>query len=147
MNSAIELHDSDVEAIERRDSDGSVVVSFHPAYLHKSEGRPGSDSGSGWVQPAHFVIRNGNIQGALPDFEEDSYLSSGRVELGSEIHRNVVPLPLDYDGVVRVHLLFILGEEVNISGDGLKVLLLGEPRYVEEYRGGSGPGGFGGSGA
>ena len=39
MNSLIELHDSNVAKIESRD--GKVIVHFLPAYLHKSEGRPG----------------------------------------------------------------------------------------------------------
>src|SRR5688500_3809958 len=134
MNSAIELHDYDVEAIERRDSDGCVMISFRITFLHESEGRPGVDAGSQWGRAAQFVIRDGSIQGALPNFDDDSYLSSGWVELGGDRHRNVVPLPLDYDGPVTVYLLFILGEEVTISGDGLAVHLLGEPQYAGEFR-------------
>lgn len=134
MNSAIELHDSDVEAI-RQEQDGSVVVAFCKVYLHRSKGRPGQDAGSGWVQPAHFVIPNGHIQGALPDFHEDSYLSGGQVEFGSEVWDNLIPLPQNCDGPVKLLLSFILGEEVTISGDSLAVHLLKEPRYSGEYPG------------
>ncbi len=38
MNTIIEIHDSRVTDII--ESDGTVVVHFKTAYLHKSEGRP-----------------------------------------------------------------------------------------------------------
>jgi hypothetical protein len=47
MNTNIELHDSVVANIATLE--GAAIVSFQPAYLHKSEGRPGFDAGSGWL--------------------------------------------------------------------------------------------------
>jgi len=47
MNTMIQLNDSAVAKIDRQQ--GEMVVHFLPAYLHKSEGQPGSDPGTGWV--------------------------------------------------------------------------------------------------
>jgi len=54
MNTIIEIHDSTVAEIFKRD--GTVIVHFLPAYLHKSTGRPALDSGTGWVQEARLIF-------------------------------------------------------------------------------------------
>ena len=47
MNEGIELHDSELAAVEF--SDGSALVSLSPAYVHRD--------GSGWLQDATVTIR------------------------------------------------------------------------------------------
>ena len=55
MNTVIEIHDSRVTEISNRN--GTVIVHFQPTYLHKSEGRPGLDAGTGWVQEARLILQ------------------------------------------------------------------------------------------
>jgi hypothetical protein len=47
VNAAIELHDSQVVAVES--ATGTIIV-WLAAYVHRSDGRPGFDPGSGWSQ-------------------------------------------------------------------------------------------------
>ncbi|MBF0502110.1 MAG: hypothetical protein HQM09_18365 [Candidatus Riflebacteria bacterium] len=65
MNTIIELHDSTVAGIS--ELDGTVVVYFQPALLHKSEGRPGYDSGTCWGQDARLVFADASVSGVFPD--------------------------------------------------------------------------------
>ena len=46
MNSGLEFHDSIVSSVQS--SYDVVRVVFERAYLHRSEGVPGSDKGTGW---------------------------------------------------------------------------------------------------
>jgi hypothetical protein len=68
MNSAIELHDSEICQI--RQSGGNAVVEFTPAYLHMSRGRPGIDSGSGWLQDARLSLTRAFVTGNRPALPE-----------------------------------------------------------------------------
>ena len=65
MNSIIEIHDSTVAEISERD--GTVIVHFLAAYLHKSEGRPAFDSGTGWAQEARLIFSEASVSGDFPD--------------------------------------------------------------------------------
>jgi hypothetical protein len=63
LNSAID--DSWVEKIAK--SDGSLTVAFS-AYIHKSKGKPGIDSGTGWSQDAELSFEEAEVIGDLPNF-------------------------------------------------------------------------------
>ena len=54
MNEAIELHDSDLAAVKV--AGDAVILCFHPAYIHRSAGKPGIDAGTGWTQDATITI-------------------------------------------------------------------------------------------
>src|SRR5213083_245493 len=89
MNSALEFHDSRVSSIT---SDGThLSMRFKAAYLHKSEGVPGVDEGTGWVQEGQLVFSNAKWQGS---FEiGDGWLINGQLTAGSEKPRSMVPVP------------------------------------------------------
>src|SRR4051794_26044842 len=69
VNTAIEIHDSRVTEIACRD--GAVIVHFRPAYLHKSEGRPAFDAGTGWVQEARLIFADAAASGDYPKWPCD----------------------------------------------------------------------------
>ena len=54
MNQSIELHDSVLGEIGF--AEGDAKLSFVHAYIHRSEGRPGIDPGTGWSQKAELII-------------------------------------------------------------------------------------------
>jgi len=130
MNSAIEFHDSEVGAISREG--GDVIVCFTSAYIHKSEGKPGYDAGTGWVQPAELIIGGGSVEGIYPDFP--CWVADGALEWGDMVLDNLLPLPFECAGKVKVELMFTLDSTVTISGERAVLNLIGEATYVEDVR-------------
>ncbi len=129
MNSIIELHDSTVAAISREGS--AIEVRFEPAYVHKSTGRPGIDPGTGWTQDARLVISGASLTGTAPDLP--CAVLDGDLLLGQERHDNSLPVPLDMAGLIRLRLEFGLGSQLIVTGVGVRLELLGEPCYVEDF--------------
>jgi len=131
MNSAIELHDSEVTAVVR---DGEAVrVEFGPAYVHRSTGRPGMDSGEGYLQAADLVFsgvatldEEGTCRGTVSD---------GSISVGDRELANVLPLPLVLVGKVSAVLHFASGGVLRIHAGEVSCVLRGAARYVEPYEG------------
>jgi len=132
VNSAIEIHDSKLAAVIP--SAEGLIVRLDPAYVHRSEGRPGVDAGTGWCQPAEMVFASGVVEGELPELPW--ILGEGRISGGANF-REMVPLPCVVDGAVRFEARNINGDIVVIRGAGLDVRAVGEARYIERFRGGS----------
>ncbi len=129
MNTAIEIHDSRVAEIGGHN--GTVLVHFLPAYLHKSQGRPGADPGTGWVQEARLVFSDATISGCLPDLPCD--VMQGELLVGSERHNNAIPVPLTVAASTELRLVFYSTHKVSVTGRAVRLELLGEPRYVEQF--------------
>jgi hypothetical protein len=106
MNSKIEIHDSRVAGICK--CDGTVTVHFVPAYLHKSEGRPAYDSGTGWVQEAWIIV-------------------------DGERHNNLIPVPFETGKFTELRLICDSVHTVTVKGRAVRLELAGEPRFVEEF--------------
>lgn len=129
MNTTIELHDSTVSEIANRN--GTVIVHFVPAYLHKSEGRPGFDCGTGWVQDAQLIFAEGSFSGGCPDLPRN--IMDGELMIGQELYANEVPVPLEFTGTAELRLVFDPRHAVTVKGQSARLQLLGEPRYVEKF--------------
>jgi hypothetical protein len=97
-NAAIEIHDS---TLQRVDVEGKRLCAILSAYVHRSAGTPGTSNGAGWSQTAHIHLEGGT---ASTQVESPIWLMGGRIDLGGRIHDNVLPLPLAFDGPVRVEL-------------------------------------------
>lgn len=129
MNAKIEIHDSKVAEISRLD--GAVLVHFLPAYLHKSQGRPGLDPGTGWVQEARLLFSDANVSGCLPDLPCD--VTDGELLVGAERHDNAIPIPLTAVASTELRLVFDPAHIVLVTGQAVRLELVGEPRYVEPF--------------
>lgn len=129
MNTTIEIHDSTVAEIGERD--GRVVVHFVPAYLHKSEGRPAFDSGTGWVQEVRLIFSEASVSGDFPDWPCN--IMGGEIILGGERHRNLIPVPLEVGTPTELRLVCDARHTVTVTGRGVRLELVGEPRYVEDF--------------
>jgi len=129
MNTIIEIHDSRVAKISKRD--GTVTVHFLPAFLHKSEGRPGFDSGTCWVQEARLIFSEAFISGDFPDLPCD--VMKGEIVIGAELHDNLIPVPLDVEQHTKLRLIFDSIHTAMVSGEGVRLELAGESKYVEEF--------------
>jgi hypothetical protein len=128
MNSIIEIHDSTVAEISNRD--GTVLVHFLPAYLHKSEGRPAFDSGTGWVQEARLIFSEASVSGDFPDWPCD--IMGGEIIVDGERHDNLIPVPLEVTKLTELRLVCDDIHTVTVRGRGVRLELVGDPRYVEE---------------
>lgn len=131
MNAAIELHDSWVVGIIP--SGGSLLVRLGPAYLHRSEGHPGFDPGSVWVQDLELVFSEAVLES---DFTElPRRLLDGSLSVGNDVLENCIPLPLDVRGVVRFSAVSLEGERLIIQGTRAMAVTVGEACYVEQFPG------------
>ena len=131
QNRIIELHDSTVGAISRVGN--SLVVEFRPAYVHSSDGRPGLDPGTGWAQDADLVIREADCGPTAAELP--AWISDGELIVGEERFPNVVPIPLDRRrDEVQLDLVMVTAETFSIRGRGVELKLLGDARFIENFR-------------
>jgi len=128
MNTIVELHDSTVAEIEMRD--GTIIVHFQPAYLHRSKGRPGYDAGEGLVQEARLIFLHATVSGDIPTFPRD--IVDGTFVIGEEWHENSVPVPLESTESIRLHLEFDR-HKITITAGGVRLELSGSPRCIEKF--------------
>jgi hypothetical protein len=129
-NRSIEIHDSKLDAISIRG--GEAVLHFSEVYIHESTGRPGIDAGTGWVQEAVLSISDPDIKRSLSKFPAD--LLDGHIMLGESVLENEIPIPLSHKGAVELRLESWNDEVVLISGGSAQLELVGEPKYIEEFR-------------
>ena len=131
-NRAIEIHDSVLADVSF--SQGEAHLHFSSVYIHQSEGVPGRDAGSGWVQKAVLRIHDARVEGAFSEFPVD--LGDGQIQMGQNILNNEIPVPLCHKGAFELRLQAMWQGQVVVSftGSGAELELLGEPEYVEEFR-------------
>jgi hypothetical protein len=129
-NRSIEIHDSVLEDLHVLNS--VAILDFSSVYIHQSAGRPGVDAGSGWVQKARLQIRDAIIEGSFSDFPCE--ILGGHITLGEAVLNNEIRIPLGYAGKTELRLESWNGAFVRITGGGVELELIGEPKYVEEFR-------------
>ena len=124
------MHDSRVAAISGRN--GTVVVHFQPAYLHKSEGRPAFDHGTGWEQEARLIFFEASVSGDFPDWPCN--IMEGEIEVDGKRHDNLIPVPLAGLKSAKLSFIFDSIHTVRISSFGVRLELVAEPKYIEEFK-------------
>lgn len=130
MNSSIEIQDSAVGEI--RTSAEGVTIRLAPAYVHKSNGRPGVDAGSGWTQEAQLFISDATLVGRVPILP--CLLAGGTLVVGGGSHENMIPLPLDTEDPTTIKLWFgYLDLGIEVQKKGSRMQLLGEATRVEDF--------------
>jgi hypothetical protein len=130
-NRSIEIHDSILASVSF--SQAEAQLHFSSVYIHQSEGVPGLDAGSGWVQEAILRIHDARVDGVFSEFPVD--LTDGQIHMGESILKNQIPVPLRHKGPFELRLQAKWQEAtVSFTGSGAELELLGEPEYVEEFR-------------
>ena len=127
----IEIHDSELKTVTV--TDGNIVLELSPAYIHMSDGRPGIDAGTGWLQNAVIRVRGGELVGSINELP--CTLWDGHLTVSDESFDNLVPIPLDSAGDIELQFTSISGESLQVRGEGITLELLGEPRYIEDVPG------------
>lgn len=129
MNAAVEFHDSQVVAVEHR---ADAVVVRLAAYVHRSDGRPGYNIGTGWTQEVEMMFASGVVEALFAELP--CTLSDGRVSGGAEF-AGMVPLPALVQSPVRFEALGQDGAWLVVRGAGLEVVAVAEAVYVEVFPG------------
>lgn len=130
LNSSMEIHDSILMRVET--SAKQLKHSFE-GYIHKSQGRPGVDPGSGWIQNLILPIGNGTIEDAFQILPRD--LVDGTLCIDEASMQNMIPIPLHASGRIMLKLMDKQsGENMTIRGDHISLELTGEAQYVEDFR-------------
>lgn len=109
------------------------MVSFSPAYIHKSEGQPGFDPGTGWTQAARLTFESGEIYGDLPDFPCSVW--SGCLKFSGCPPDGAIPIPLHSITTAELELVFDEIHKIQIRGKEITLSLLGKESFVENFPG------------
>jgi len=128
MSNALELHDSRISHIEL--DNGMMTIQFSHAYIHKSKGKPGRDSGTGWSQEAVLILYEATLLKPLPDLP--GTISEAYLEVGG-IKHELIPLPFKRKVAARFWARFENGCEVEIMGNKPIIELHGNALYLEDY--------------
>ena len=116
---SIELHDSEISSVEIRD--GSAVVAFSHAYIHKD--------GNGYSQCAELIVHCAKIESSQSTYPAKAADGKLKTRLGP--YHNLLLLPLATDGNVELKIEFFSGNELKIIGLGIEVVFTSEPVFVE----------------
>ena len=131
MNCGLEFHDSRVASV--RSWDQVVTISFEAAYLHRSDGRPGSDKGTCWLQAGALVFDESSAPGT-PDIGEGWIVDGSlRVDGADELH--LIPVPFNVVGSIAAAFAFNNGYVLHLQGKSSRLTLTGDARFVEEFLG------------
>jgi hypothetical protein len=107
------------------------VVSLRlDAYVHRWEHRHGGWVGTGWMQPVPIVVSNGTAP--KTQFTTPAEIADGYVQVNDAIHHNLVRLPFQGDGAVRVVMELFDGAVLELAGDQVTVTAAGDARFLEE---------------
>lgn len=129
MNAAIELHDSVVEAINV--TCGAVTIKLS-AYVHRTEGRPGIDAGSGWSQDVELAFGNGAVEHRPNNFPCTLFRSEVTGLIGAT---GMIPLPCYLPSNVRLEAIDTMGDRLTIRGNSLEARAVSDGEYVERFPG------------
>jgi hypothetical protein len=119
-NRAIEIHDSVLAGVSF--SRGEAQLHFSLAHIHPSEGVPGRDAGSGWVQEAILRMRDARVEGAFSELPVD--LSDDQIQMEKKSFDNEIPVPLRHKGAFELRLRAVR------QGQGVFPDLLGLLRQI-----------------
>jgi hypothetical protein len=129
MNSALEFHDSEVANV--RAVAGALHLELPSAYVHRSSGQPGIDSGSVFLQPAQVVFSNAvHKQAGGPCAGS---ISDACISVNGEEFANMVPLPFAAQGTVSASFTFTSGGILSVNGTGVSCQVSGEAVFLEAY--------------
>lgn len=131
MNSGLEFHDSRVSSVQL--ANHVVTVIFEGAYLHRSEGTPGRDKGTGWAQAGLLEFASASLTGTGDIGEGRIVDGSLSVDGADEV--GLIPVPFNVAGRVAATFTFDNGRVLQVRSESVRLTLTGEARFVEDFPG------------
>ena len=118
---SVELHDSLLVSVAK--GDGELRLKFRPAYIHRG--------GKGWRQDADLIIADAVVQ--FDNAELPCRVSDGTLKTARGPYHNLLNLPLNDLGLVKLWLELEDGTEARVQGTSARIELHGEPALVESF--------------
>jgi hypothetical protein len=82
------------------------------------------------MQPMTIVVRNTTTP--VSEIEASVGISDGSIRVNETVHDNLVPLPFEAVGAVRVWMQLVDGDVIEIAGDQVTLVATGDARFVED---------------
>ncbi len=101
------------------------------AYVHRSDGRPMIDPGSGWSQSIEMDLTDASVEGSVSELPAD--IMSGQIQINDRAYPNEIPLPLNVTGNVLVELILDNAHQLHLRARHATVRLLGNARFIENF--------------
>ncbi len=119
MREAVEIHDSRLVGVSRVGRD--LVLHLAPAYVHRSEGRPGVDPGTGWLVDLDLMVLEVVVESLPSNYPVN--LADGDFRAGERRWDNLIPLPLDVAGAVSLDAIAAESEPLVVRGSGARIVV------------------------
>jgi hypothetical protein len=128
MGSELELYDARLSYIHF--SDGAAALHFSYAYIHKTVGAVGRDTGRGWSQEAVLLVLDAQVNEPLPPLP--NVIVEGYLEAGGTRYE-LIPLPFEREGAGLLHLEFSDGTVLELRGEEPQITLQGAKVFLEDF--------------
>ena len=119
--------------VELRHAESTLHMIFEPAYVHRSNGRPGVDAGSGFLQPAEIVFTGAQV--TEKDGPCKGAISEGMISVSGKKFDSVLPLPYEASGKVSAEFTFESGAVLSVTATGVSCASTGPAELVDGYDG------------
>jgi hypothetical protein len=128
MNSLMEWHDSELVAIDAAlATEGEILLD---AYVYRKVEEAGDTTVEGGNQRVRINVSSLRFEHPVP--EMPSLIDDGVLVLGGAEHNGLVPLPMRFEGEVRLTLTMRDDiPELLFSGTGMTIEADGDFRFVE----------------
>lgn len=130
--SALQFPDSMLDSVSV-DGD-AVTLAFKPLYMQKSEGIPGVDASTRWEVEASLLLRETESGADLAGLS--GRVTTARLRINQYTWVDVVPLPVDGPGLIRLELT-VEGSEspLVVEAGSANFMPRGQEKYLEHIDG------------
>jgi hypothetical protein len=126
MTSLMEWHDSELVAVSVDSALGGVISL--DAYVYR-KGVQVLEAVEGGTQRVRISMPSTHCEDASPAMP--AYIYGGKLVLEGVEHNDLVPLPMSFNGEVKLRLTMRDGQELLFTGNGMNILADGKFRFVE----------------
>ncbi len=129
MNKELELHDSTLKEIKL---DGTAITLYlDKAIVHHSEGTPGVDKGTCWVQRIDILLKNALIIKKPDDIPND--IDYGHFIIDNKKYDNMIKTNFQASTEIEVVFITMYGNKLKIKAKHIIISEVGEPEYLQEF--------------
>ena len=129
MNKALEIHDSTLNEIKKNHS--AIILCLGKAIMHHSEGEPGVDKGTCWIQTIEILLENARIINEPDDIPND--LDYGYFIINETKYDNVIKTPFKESGEIEIMFETFFNNELRINADKITISEIDKPIYLQDF--------------
>jgi hypothetical protein len=129
MKKALEIHDSTISEIKKNDL--SIILFLGKGIMHHSEGEPGIDKGTCWLQSIEIYLENARIINEPDDIPNE--LDFGYFIINGTKYDNMIKVPFKESGDIEVILETFFGNELRINAGKITISEIDSPQYLQDF--------------